>query len=177
MHCKLTKLTIVSTVFVLCLVFIPVSFVSAACEGLINPDGGYDQAYIDCLLRENTRSIDEQNRAYQAGGERARADYQRQISTQGIPAFLDRVAEVLNNLAPFIIGLAILVILWGIFRYISKAGEEEKRAEGRMFIIYGIIGLFIMISIWGLVNILDKTFLLSKDAPSAYPHLPDVPLR
>ena len=96
-----------------------------------------------------------------------------QITTVG--GLINRVAQILNNLAPLIIGLAILVILWGIFQYISKAGEEEKRAEGRMFIIYGIVGVFIMVSIWGLVNILDNTFLLQKTTPTDYPGLPAIP--
>ena len=85
--------------------------------------------------------------------------------------------NVLNTIVPFIVGLAVLVIIWGIFGYISKAGEEEKRTEARMFIVRGVVGVFLMLSVWGLVNILDNSFNLSKTAPARdkMPHLPAIP--
>ena len=38
------------------------------------------------------------------------------------------------------------------------AAEEEKRAEARAYIVWGIVGVFFMISIWGFVVILINTF-------------------
>ena len=88
----------------------------------------------------------------------------------GIKTILDVIGvagTIVNTLVPFIIGLAILVILWGLFGYIAHGGEEEKRAESQLFRIWGIIGLFIMVSIWGLVNVVASTFKLeNKSAPS-----------
>ena len=74
--------------------------------------------------------------------------------------------SAINTLLPFIIGLAVLVIVWGLFNYIAGAGDEEKRAQAKQYIIWGIIGLFIMVSVWGLVNILARTFDLNRAGPA-----------
>lgn len=79
-----------------------------------------------------------------------------------IAGFLAQLGRILNAAIPFIIGLAVFVIIWGIFTYIAHTAEEEKRAEARQFIVWGIIGVFFMISIWGFVNILIGTFNLDK---------------
>lgn len=65
--------------------------------------------------------------------------------------------NLIGVIAPFIIGLAVLVILWGVFGYIAGAGDEEKRAQSKLYIIWGIIGLFVMVAIWGLVGIVSRT--------------------
>lgn len=77
---------------------------------------------------------------------------------QTVFTLLARLRGVLDALIPFIIGLAMFVIVWGIFQYVVHAAEEEKRAEAKRFITYGIIGVFFMISIWGFVVILVNTF-------------------
>ncbi|MDO8594173.1 MAG: hypothetical protein Q7R93_01520 [bacterium] len=79
-----------------------------------------------------------------------------------IISFLARLRGILDALIPFIIGLAVFVIIWGIFTYIAHAAEEEKRAEARKFITWGVVGVFCMISIWGFVVILINTFGLES---------------
>jgi hypothetical protein len=61
---------------------------------------------------------------------------------------------------PIIIGLAVFVIIFGVFRYVVQADNEEARKSGQKFIFWGVIGVFVMISIWGLVNILVNTLPL-----------------
>lgn len=87
--------------------------------------------------------------------------------------FIAKLRDILNTATPFIIGLAVFVIIWGIFNYIAHAAEEEKRAEARQFIVWGIIGVFFMISIWGFVNILLGTFSLETVIDPA--DIPKVP--
>ena len=77
-------------------------------------------------------------------------------------AFLGTIQGIINRIVPFIVGLAVFIVIWGIFTYITHAAEEEKRAEARQFIIYGVIGVFLMLSIWGFVNILYNTFDLDR---------------
>ena len=90
-----------------------------------------------------------------------------------VTTLLGRARGVLDALIPFIIGLAIFVILWGIFTYITKAADEEKRAEAKRFIIYGLLGVFFMISIWGFVTILINTFSVEQRIQSG--DIPTVP--
>lgn len=71
---------------------------------------------------------------------------------------LTRAEGILNLIIPFIIGLAVFVIIWGIFLYVTKAAEEEKRSEARLYIVWGIVAVFCMLSLWGFVNILVNSF-------------------
>ncbi len=92
-----------------------------------------------------------------------------------IPGFLGRLSGVLDSIVPFIIGLTVFIIIWGIFNYVTHAAEEEKRAEARSLIIYGILGVFSMLSIWGFVNILLNTFTLERQIrPGDLPTVPTV---
>lgn len=95
-----------------------------------------------------------------------------------VPLLFSRVEDILNAIVPFIIGLAILVIIWGILGYISRAGEEEKRKEAKQFIVWSIIGLFIMLSVWGFVNVLVNSFELKNDIPlrADMPSIPCIPI-
>ncbi|MSR78909.1 MAG: hypothetical protein EXS59_02065 [Candidatus Taylorbacteria bacterium] len=75
--------------------------------------------------------------------------------------------NIVDAVIPFIIGLGILVLIYGIFNFISSAGDEEARAGAKQLIIWGVIGIFVMVSVWGLVNILMGTFF--KDGSTLGP--------
>ncbi len=75
-----------------------------------------------------------------------------------ISSVIIRITNILNLIIPFLVGLAVFLIIYGIFGYISNAADEEKRKEARDFIIWGVVGVFIMVSVWGLINILVNSF-------------------
>ena|SRR3989344_2713097 len=75
---------------------------------------------------------------------------------------LNHINTILNTVIPFLVGLAVFVIIYGVFGYIRHSADEEKRTEARLFIVWGVIGVFLMLSIWGLVNILVNTLPLKK---------------
>jgi hypothetical protein len=83
---------------------------------------------------------------------------------------LNFVLRLISAVIPIIIALAVLVFIWGVFRYVVSSDEEAK-AKGKNMILWGIVGLFVMVSVWGLVNILVNTFNLEQDAPDG-PELP-----
>ncbi|MEX0931289.1 MAG: pilin [Candidatus Paceibacterota bacterium] len=85
---------------------------------------------------------------------------------------MDSLTTVLNQLIPFIIGLGVLVFLWGVLKFITAAGDEGARATGRSFMIWGIVGLFVMVSVWGLVNFLGGFFDLDNDTVPEAPGIP-----
>src|SRR3989338_1472583 len=100
---------------------------------------------------------------------------QEKITT--VPQLLTRIEGILNVIIPFIIGLAVFTILWGIFIYITKAGEEEKRTEAKLYIVWGIIAVFSMLSIWGFVNILVNSFTLDTTIPKNWPLAPTIEIK
>ncbi|MEX0910308.1 MAG: hypothetical protein WDZ73_00955 [Candidatus Paceibacterota bacterium] len=91
---------------------------------------------------------------------------------QGIDNAIATVQGWISALIPLIIGIGVLVFLWGVVKYITAGSDAEKRKEGGFLMAYGIIGLFVMVSVWGLVNFVsDQTGIDGGLAPSA----PDIP--
>lgn len=86
-------------------------------------------------------------------------------ATKDFSGLIDKVTGVLNQIVPLLIGLAVVVFLYGVLKFITAAGDETKRKEGKDIIIYGIIGLFVMVAVWGLVWILLNTFSLQTQTP------------
>lgn len=80
---------------------------------------------------------------------------------------LGTLQGIVNAIIPFIIGLAVLVFIYGVFNFVTSAGDEEARAGAKQLIIWGVIGIFVMVSVWGLVNILVQTFGISDTPASA----------
>jgi len=63
-----------------------------------------------------------------------------------------------SSIIPLLISVALIVFIIGVVRFIANGDNEEKRKEGRQFIIWGIVGLFVIVSVWGLVSVLQNTF-------------------
>lgn len=86
-----------------------------------------------------------------------------QIVVTDVTSLVMVLEIIMNAVVPFLVGLAVLLIIYGIVGYISKADDEEKRTEAKNFIVWGIIGVFVMVSVWGLVNILVNTFFFADN--------------
>jgi len=70
----------------------------------------------------------------------------------------DLVGLANTIVVPLIITLAFLVFVYGIVNYFFlNAGNEEKRTEGKQFILWGILGMVLLFGIWGVVNLLLST--------------------
>ncbi len=65
---------------------------------------------------------------------------------------------ILYPLISLMMGVALLIFFWGVFRYIANAEGDEARSTGRKHMIFGIIGLFIMVSALALLEIATSTF-------------------
>lgn len=73
--------------------------------------------------------------------------------------FLDKVVEqIINPIILLLAGAAFVVFVWGIFEFITHAGDETKRAEGRKAIFWGLIGLVIIFGVYGILNVVLGTF-------------------
>ena len=60
--------------------------------------------------------------------------------------------NIINVLLGFIGILAIVIILWGGFRWLTSGGNEEKVAEAKKVITAGIIGLIIIFAAYALAT-------------------------
>lgn len=71
------------------------------------------------------------------------------------------IGGLLRPLIPLLIGLAVVVFIYGVFLLMINDGGEKKE-EGKQYMLWGIIGIFIMVSVWGLVAIVSNTFDLNN---------------
>jgi len=76
-------------------------------------------------------------------------------------SLLGTIQAIINVVMPILIGIAVIYLIVAVVQYVI-AGDEEKKAEGRSHMIYGIIGLFVIVAIWGLVGVLMNTFSLNN---------------
>lgn len=76
-----------------------------------------------------------------------------------------RVTEVLNLIIPFLVLLATVIFIWGIVKYITAGGDEQRLEEAKNLIIWGIIALAVMISVWGFVYILIDAIFGTNSLP------------
>lgn len=74
------------------------------------------------------------------------------------------VRGIINAIIPLVIGVAVLVFLFGLVQYVTAGADEEKKAAARGIIIYGIIIIFVMTAVWGFVGILSKTIFNGNGA-------------
>lgn len=68
------------------------------------------------------------------------------------------VTFISNALIPFIVGIAFLVFVWGVFRYFIVGGaNKDDQEQARMLMIYGVLAFVLMIVFWGVVNLLAES--------------------
>ena len=72
-------------------------------------------------------------------------------------SFAQKLSGIANTVIPFLIGVAFVFVILGIFKYIRQAGDAEKVAEGRKMLVYGVVALFLMLSFWGFVMIIKNS--------------------
>lgn len=72
--------------------------------------------------------------------------------------FVCIILDGIEQLIPVVIGLTLLVFLWGLTKFIFSAGDEKNIQAGKDLMIWGVIGLFVMVSVWGIVNIVYGSF-------------------
>lgn len=77
-----------------------------------------------------------------------------------------KILALLNKTVPVLIGLAVLLFAYGVFRYIGAGGDEKRLSEGKQLVLWGVIALFVTVSFWGLVNLLLNTFFTSGETGS-----------
>ncbi|HEY1036993.1 MAG TPA: hypothetical protein VGE62_00260 [Candidatus Paceibacterota bacterium] len=92
-------------------------------------------------------------------------------TTLGLFKIIALAFDLINRIAPLIVSLTVVVFIWGVFKYVTAAGDSDARQEARGYMTWGIVSLFVMVSVWGLVNLLVATFRLDNTMPP----LPAIP--
>jgi TRAP-type C4-dicarboxylate transport system permease small subunit len=70
----------------------------------------------------------------------------------------ETIVSLVNVLLGFLGIIAVIIILWGGFQWMTAAGNEEKVGEARSLIIAGIIGLAIIIASFAIASFVIREF-------------------
>jgi hypothetical protein len=95
-----------------------------------------------------------------------------QAGGKTVQGLLGLFSSIVGMLVPIVIGIAVLMFLWGILGYVT-AKDQEGHTEALKTMASGAVVLFVMVSIWGLVNVLGSTLNLDTNAPRG-PVIPTV---
>ncbi len=90
-----------------------------------------------------------------------------QTNFTSIQSAINSITVIIADLIPLVIGIAVLVFLWGLISYVTAGGDEEKRDAARNTIIWGIVIIFVMTAVWGFVRILETTFFNNTNTSAA----------
>src|SRR3989344_6558293 len=73
-----------------------------------------------------------------------------------VSTFVGKISSFINStLIPLVFGIALLVFLWGVFKYfIMGGGDASSREEGQQLMLWAIIGFVVMVSVFGIVNMI-----------------------
>jgi hypothetical protein len=90
---------------------------------------------------------------------------------QDLQGLLGITKNIINMLVPILIGLAVVYFLWQVIQY-TVSGDEDKKKEAKMGMLWGIIGIFVMVSVWGLVSVVSNTTGIGQGGATNVPNLP-----
>ena len=73
--------------------------------------------------------------------------------------FIDSLnSAIVYPVVSLLMGIALLVFLWGVFVYIRDAESDEAQQTGKRHMMFGIIGLVIMVSAVAILEVAKATF-------------------
>jgi len=64
----------------------------------------------------------------------------------------DTIASIINVALGLLGIVAVVIMLWGGFRWMTAGGNEEKTGEARKIIFSGVIGIAIILSSWAIAK-------------------------
>lgn len=70
----------------------------------------------------------------------------------GVKDLITAVGDLINPLIEVLAGVALVVFLWGLVKFVFRVSGDEKAVEdGKRIMKWGLIALFVMVSVWGII--------------------------
>jgi uncharacterized membrane protein YidH (DUF202 family) len=85
-------------------------------------------------------------------------------------SFVGKINDaILFPLISLMMGVAMLVFLYGAFEYIMNADNDAAREKGRSHLLWGIVGLLVMVCAIAILSIAANTFGLGGNLEQSLP--------
>ena len=85
---------------------------------------------------------------------------------------VDILVDLIRTAVPVIAGLALLVFIWGLVKFIFRVGGDEKAVEdGKNLMKCGLIALFVMVSFLAILALVYRD--LGFNEPFGGTYLPE----
>ena len=85
--------------------------------------------------------------------------------------FVGRINNaILFPLISLLVGVALLVFLYGVYEYVLNSDNDSERQKGQQHMLWGIVGLVVMMSAMAILSIAANTFGLGSELDSAKPN-------
>ena len=79
--------------------------------------------------------------------------------------------DLINTALPVLSGMALLLFIWGLVKFLTKAGDVKSHEDGKALMKWGIIALFVMVSFMGIIKFAYGDFGFTGFLPTG-PRLP-----
>lgn len=80
--------------------------------------------------------------------------------------FVFGIIDLINLVVPVFAGIAVVLFMIGLVRYMFNAENAEYRSRNNQMITWGLVALFLLFSIWGILRVLDNSFFGYAGSPS-----------
>ena len=95
------------------------------------------------------------------------------VSAQNdVESLLGDVRRWLDLLVPILMGIGLILFIWGLIQYFRAEGSDDAKKAARGTIIYCIIIFAAIVGIWGLVNIVLETLNINPGQVVTPPPVP-----
>jgi len=68
--------------------------------------------------------------------------------------------KIVNPVIWVMFTVAVIVFLWGIFRFVSSDEGGDGRTKGKASMVWGIVGFLIMVGVFGILAFIKSTLQL-----------------
>src|SRR3990167_5752736 len=85
---------------------------------------------------------------------------------------LEKVRGWLGLIVPILIGVGLILFIWGLIQYFRSEGSDDAKKAARGNILYGVIIFAAIVGIWGLVNIVLETLNINPGDVVTPPPVP-----
>ena len=62
------------------------------------------------------------------------------------------IGDVVNILLYFVGAIAVIIMIWGGFQYITSSGDSQKATTAKNTIMYAVIGIIVVVLSYAIVN-------------------------